>query len=102
MKFNRWSRIFPELPCQRMNGSRHCGPELDSGEATSHEREDENTKGFTLVEVMVVIIILSIVSTITLFFLVNSLRIYTMTVNQKTLLDEGKLALERMCRDLRD
>jgi prepilin-type N-terminal cleavage/methylation domain-containing protein len=59
-------------------------------------------KGFTLVEVMVVIIILSIVSTITLFFLVNSLRIYTMTANQKTLLDEGKLALERMCRDLRD
>jgi hypothetical protein len=25
-----------------------------------------------------------------------------MTVNQKTLLDEGKLALERMCRDIRD
>jgi hypothetical protein len=30
------------------------------------------------------------------------MRIYTMTVNQKTLLDEGKLALERMCRDIRD
>jgi hypothetical protein len=25
-----------------------------------------------------------------------------MTVNQKTLFDEGKLALERMCRDVRD
>ena len=25
-----------------------------------------------------------------------------MTVNQKTLFDEGKLALERMCRDIRD
>jgi hypothetical protein len=25
-----------------------------------------------------------------------------MTVNQKTLLDEGKMALERMCRDIRD
>jgi len=34
--------------------------------------------------------------------LVDSLRIYAMTVNQKTLLDEGKLALERMCRDIRD
>jgi hypothetical protein len=34
--------------------------------------------------------------------LVDSLRIYTMTVNQKTLYDEAKLALERMCRDIRD
>jgi hypothetical protein len=30
------------------------------------------------------------------------MRIYTMTVNQKTLFDEGKLALERMCREIRD
>ncbi len=48
------------------------------------------------------IVILSIVSAITIKFLADSLRIYTMTVNQKTLLDEGKLALERMCRDIRD
>jgi len=59
-------------------------------------------KGFTLIEIIVVIIILSIVSVITIKFLVDSLRIYTMTVNQKTLFDEGKLALERMCRDIRD
>jgi hypothetical protein len=49
-----------------------------------------------------VIVILSIVSAITIKFLIDSLRIYTMTVNQKTLFDEGKLALERMCRDIRD
>ena len=48
------------------------------------------------------IVILSIVSAISIKFLADSLRIYTMTVNQKTLLDEGKLALERMCRDIRD
>ena len=59
-------------------------------------------KGFTLIEIVIVIVILSIVSAITIYFLINSLRIYTMTVNQKTLLDEGKLALERMCRDIRD
>jgi len=59
-------------------------------------------RGFTLIEVIIVIIILSIVSAITIHFMVSSLRIYTMTVNQKTLLDEGKLALERMCRDIRD
>ena len=62
----------------------------------------KSQKGFTLIEIIVVIVILSIVSAITIKFLTDSLRIYTMTVNQKTLLDEGKLALERMCRDIRD
>lgn len=59
-------------------------------------------RGFTLIETIVVIVILSIVSAITIKFLADSLRVYTMTVGQKTLLDEGKLALERMCRDIRD
>jgi len=59
-------------------------------------------RGFTLIEIIVVIVILSIVSAITIKFLVDSMRIYTMTVNQKTLFDEGKLSLERMCRDIRD
>jgi prepilin-type N-terminal cleavage/methylation domain-containing protein len=61
-----------------------------------------SSKGFTLIEIVIVIVILSIVSAITVKFLVDGLRIYTMTVNQKTLFDEGKLALERMCRDIRD
>ena len=60
------------------------------------------SKGFTLIEIVIVIIILSIISAITIKFLVDGLRIYTMTVNQKTLFDEGKLTLERMCRDIRD
>jgi prepilin-type N-terminal cleavage/methylation domain-containing protein len=59
-------------------------------------------RGFTLIEMVIVIVILSIVSAISVKFLVDSLRIYSMTVDQKTLFDEGKLALERMCRDLRD
>jgi prepilin-type N-terminal cleavage/methylation domain-containing protein len=59
-------------------------------------------KGFTLIEIIVVIVILAIVSAISIKFLTDSVRIYTMTVNQKTLFDEGKLALERMCRDIRD
>jgi prepilin-type N-terminal cleavage/methylation domain-containing protein len=61
-----------------------------------------SSKGFTLIEIIIVIVILSIISAITIKFLVDGLRIYTMTVNQKTLFDEGKLALERMCRDIRD
>jgi prepilin-type N-terminal cleavage/methylation domain-containing protein len=60
------------------------------------------SKGFTLIEMIVVIVILSIISAITINFLINSIKIYTMTVKQKTLFDEGKLALERMCRDIRD
>jgi prepilin-type N-terminal cleavage/methylation domain-containing protein len=62
----------------------------------------KSQKGFTLIEIIIVIVILSIVSAITIKFLTDGLRIYTMTVNQKTLFDEGKLALERMCRDIRD
>ena len=60
------------------------------------------SKGFTMIEIIIVIVILSIVSAITIKFLVDGLRIYTMTVNQKMLFDEGKLALERMVRDIRD
>lgn len=59
-------------------------------------------RGFTLIEIIIVIVILSIISAIGIKFVVDSLRIYTMTVNQKTLFDEGKLALERICRDIRD
>jgi len=63
---------------------------------------EPRSKGFTLIEMIVVIVILSIAAGITIKFLVDSLKVYTMTVNQKTLLDEGKFALERMCRDIRD
>jgi prepilin-type N-terminal cleavage/methylation domain-containing protein len=59
-------------------------------------------RGFTLIEIVIVISILSIAAGITVKFLIDSMQIYTMTVNQKTLFDEGKLALERMCRDIRD
>ena len=69
---------------------------------TNSELDTLGKRGFTLIEIIIVIVILSIVSAITIKFLVDSLRIYTMTVNQKTLFDEGKLALERMGRDIRD
>ncbi len=55
-----------------------------------------------MIEMIVVVVILSTLSAISIHFLVNSLRTYSMTVNQKTLLDEGKLALERMVREARD
>ena len=70
--------------------------------SSSREEGWVRAKGFTLIEIIVVIVILCIVSGITIKFLVDSMRIYTMTVNQKTLLDEGKLAIERISRDIRD
>ena len=62
----------------------------------------ELQRGFTLIEIIVVIVILSTISAISIYFLVNSLKTYSMVVNQKVLFDEGKLALERMCREIRD
>jgi prepilin-type N-terminal cleavage/methylation domain-containing protein len=69
---------------------------------TNYELKTMGSTGFTLIEVIIVIVILCVASAMTIYFLVSSLRAYTMTVNQKTLFDEGKLALERMCRDIRD
>ncbi len=77
-----------------------CGLRNQNSEFRNPKSTSE--KGFTLIEIIIVIVILSMVSAITIKFLIDSLKIYTMTVNQKTLFDEGKLALERMCRDIRD
>lgn len=59
-------------------------------------------RGFTFIEVVIVIVILSIVSSITIYFLAGSVKTFAMMVNQKSLSDEARLALERMCRDIRD
>ena len=63
---------------------------------------EPRSKGFTLIEMIVVIVILSIAAGITIKFLAGSLKVYTMTVNQKTLYDQAKLSLEQMCRGIRD
>jgi len=90
--------------CRMMNAAPPPPPSPLEGEGEGGGDSEllVRSKGFTLIEIIVVIVILCIVSGITIKFLVDSMRIYTMTVNQKTLFDEGKLALERMCRDIRD
>ncbi len=75
---------------------------INFGPRTPNSERLVRSKGFTLIEMIVVIVVLAIVSGITIKFLVDGMQIYTMTINQKTLYDEGKLALERMCRDIRD
>jgi prepilin-type N-terminal cleavage/methylation domain-containing protein len=74
----------------------------DSELRTHYSELLSENRGFTFIEVVIVIVILSIVSVIGINFLIDSLKVYTLAVNQKTLFDEGKLALERMVRDIRD
>jgi prepilin-type N-terminal cleavage/methylation domain-containing protein len=93
MNFRFWN-LNPELRTPA------CAKRSDEGRPNS-ELLFPN-KGFTLIEIVIVIVILAIAAGITIKFLGDSVRIYTMTVNQKTLFDEGKLALEKMCRDIRD
>lgn len=58
--------------------------------------------GFTLIEMVMVIAILSIIAGFSVYFLVDSARLYSLTVNQKALSEEARIALEKICRDLRD
>jgi prepilin-type N-terminal cleavage/methylation domain-containing protein len=88
-----WKKVYRQRSIKPMGGSL---------ESSNPRILEPWCKGFTLIEIIVVIIILSIVSVISIKFLIDGMKIYTMTVNQKTLFDEGKLALERMCRDIRD
>ncbi len=93
MKSMQWLQIFRKGRMIRQSMRRY-----------SAFRNPQSTfeSGFTLIEIIIVIVILCIAAGITIKFLVDGMRIYTMTANQKTLYDEGKLALERMCRDIRD
>lgn len=124
MKFVRWLAVFRNLKGSRVQGVQGPSEMIKNYREPKVWRKAYQTgiiryfgkllepmnprtlepfsKGFTLIEIIIVIIILSIISAITINFLVDSLRIYTMTVKQKNLFDEGKLAMERMCRDVRD
>jgi MSHA biogenesis protein MshO len=60
------------------------------------------SRGFTLIELIVVIIILSVVGLFTFQFLSSGVQTYVTIQNQKDLFDEAKLCLERMSREIRD
>ena len=59
-------------------------------------------KGFTLVELIVVLIILGVVGVFTFEFLNSGVQTYIIIERQKDLFDEAKLCLERMSRETRD
>jgi prepilin-type N-terminal cleavage/methylation domain-containing protein len=62
----------------------------------------KGSKGFTLIELIVVIIILGVVGVFTFQFLASGVQTYITMQKQKDLLDEGRLCLERMSREIRD
>ena len=102
MKSIQWLQSFRNLRGRGAIRSWTAGGRSQNDNSAFRNPKSAFERGFTLIEIIIVIVILSIVSGITIKFLIDSLKIYTMTVNQKTLFDEGKLALERMCRDIRD
>jgi|GEM_PF-381849 len=59
-------------------------------------------KGFTLIELIIVIVISSMVSVFTFSFIYNSIQTYRLMRIQRQLYQEASYALERITRELRD
>ncbi|MBW2570525.1 MAG: prepilin-type N-terminal cleavage/methylation domain-containing protein [Deltaproteobacteria bacterium] len=61
-----------------------------------------NNKGFTLIEIIIVVIVLGVLSIFGFRFLSTAIHTYSMMQKQKTLYDEAAMAMERISRELRD
>jgi prepilin-type N-terminal cleavage/methylation domain-containing protein len=59
-------------------------------------------KGYTLVEIVIVIVILGIIGAFTFQFVAHGVLAFKKSSARKDLYDQGRLALERMVRELRD
>ena len=65
-------------------------------------REINGQKGYTLVEIVMVIVILGVIGAFTFQFVAHGVLAFKKSSARKDLYDQGRLALERMVRELRD
>lgn len=61
-----------------------------------------HSRGFTMIELIVVMVILGIVGVYTFSYLGDTMGAYVRVKEHNTLYDEGRLAMEYMVRELRD
>lgn len=66
------------------------------------QRGLETQRGFTLIEAVMVVVVLSILSLFTFSFMISSSRTYAMLKTQGDLYQEAAYMLERISRELRD
>lgn len=68
----------------------------------SQRRANRNNAGFTLVELVIVIVVMAILGGISVSFIKNSLLAYTNSEAYYQLADQADLSLRRMARDVRN
>jgi prepilin-type N-terminal cleavage/methylation domain-containing protein len=77
------------------------GVDPDEGHRKFHQPLAFNQKGFTLIEMIMVMVILGIIGTITFQVLSAGVETFVVSRERKDLYDQGRLALERMAREIR-
>ncbi|HVN97951.1 MAG TPA: type II secretion system protein [Syntrophorhabdaceae bacterium] len=68
----------------------------------NHEKCLRYGKGFTLIEITIVIVILGILSVFTFSFIDSAVKTYTIASKQRLLYQQGSYIMERISRELRD
>ena len=67
----------------------------------SHQGRGSNEKGFTLIELIMVIIITSIIASIAAMLILEGAKSYQKEVSYSDIHNQGRLAIERMAREIR-